>query len=159
MKSSILREHKFRLLFQFDIESQDFDNDDEISEKVNRYFTYMVEDKDEEDEMECNKKDIDDDIKELVVNFFRRYRIHREEIDELIKNNLKNWKIERMAHEDVNILRLCIYEMYYDDRIDEKVAINEAINLAKSYGNEKVAKLINGIIRTIYDNKNSIKEG
>lgn len=159
MKSSILREHKFRLLFQFDVTSQDFDNENEISEKVNRYCTYLIENKDDEDEMECNKKDINDDVKELLINFFRRYRIHKDEIDDLIKNNLKNWTIERMAKEDVNILRLCVYEMYYDDKIDEKVAINEAINLAKNYGNEKVAKLINGIIRTIYDSKNNTMEG
>lgn len=153
MRNSILREHKFRLLFQFDLQGQDFNNELEIKNKINTYFDYVLNLKDEEDEMDTDNNSIDEDVKELILNFFRRYNLHKNEIDEMIKKALKKWTMERMAYEDVNTLRLCVYEMYYDDKIDEKVAMNEAIELAKMYGNEKVAKFINGIIRTIYDEK------
>ncbi|MBM7650432.1 N utilization substance protein B [Bacillus ectoiniformans] len=71
------------------------------------------------------------------------------EIDELIKSNLEKWSFDRLAKVDRNILRLAIYEMKYSDDVPAKVAINEAVELAKYFSDEKSSKFINGILSKV----------
>ncbi len=71
-------------------------------------------------------------------------------IDALIKKYVKNWEIERMAIIDRNILRLACYELYYLDEIPPKVSINEAIELAKRFGDVDSPRFVNGILDKIY---------
>lgn len=71
------------------------------------------------------------------------------EIDELIKANLEKWSFDRLAKVDRNILRLAIYEMKYSDDVPLKVAINEAVELAKHFSDEKSSKFINGILSKV----------
>ena len=70
---------------------------------------------------------------------------HRDEIDEQLKKIAENWKLDRMARIDRNILRLGAYEILFADTPD-RVAINEAIELAKRYGNEQSSQFVNGIL-------------
>lgn len=77
-----------------------------------------------------------------------------DEIDNILKDSIKNWEINRIAKAELTILRLAIYEMYYDNTVDYKVAINEAVELAKVYGDNDADKFINGILGTIYKMKN-----
>ena len=77
-----------------------------------------------------------------------------EEIDKLIADNLESWDINRVAKAEITIIRLAIYEMYYDASIDIPVAINEAVELAKVYGDDKANKFVNGVLSTIYKKKN-----
>ena len=72
------------------------------------------------------------------------------ELDELISQHLKKgWTLRRISKVALSILRLAVYEMKYVDDVPQKVAINEAVNLAKEYGGEEDAKFINGILGTI----------
>lgn len=67
-------------------------------------------------------------------------------IDEKIAGSLKNWKIERISAVNKAILRLAITEILYSDDVPDKVAINEAIELAKPYGDDESPAFINGVL-------------
>lgn len=77
---------------------------------------------------------------------------HIKEIDEIIKKTATQWPIDQIAIVDRNVLRTGIYELLYEDKtaVPPKVAINEAIELAKSFGGENSGKFINGVLGTIY---------
>ncbi|MDO8602763.1 MAG: transcription antitermination factor NusB [Candidatus Omnitrophota bacterium] len=70
-------------------------------------------------------------------------------IDDLISKYTNNWNISRMAVIDKNVMRLCVYEMLYKDDIPLNVSINEAIELAKKYGDVDSGKFVNGILDKI----------
>ena len=78
-----------------------------------------------------------------------------DDINELIENNAKNWSINRFSKIDLSILQIAISEMLSDLNIPDKVSINEAIDLAKMYCEEKTPKFINGILGSVV---NEIKE-
>lgn len=69
-----------------------------------------------------------------------------EKIDAFINEISDSWKTARMGRVDLNILRLALYEMIYDDDIPTGVAINEAVELAKQYGGEESGSFINGLL-------------
>lgn len=69
-----------------------------------------------------------------------------EEIDALIESHAKNWVIKRMACVDRNILRFAVFELVFRTDIPRKVSINEAIEVAKKYGNTDSNKFVNGIL-------------
>ncbi len=73
-------------------------------------------------------------------------RKNREMIDQEIEKHSLNWKLNRMSYIDRNILRIAIFEILYCDEIPLKVAINEAIEIAKTYGDKSSAPFINGIL-------------
>jgi N utilization substance protein B len=72
-------------------------------------------------------------------------RRNREELDALLSRTAENWRVERMAATDRNVLRLGAYEILYADTPDA-VAINEALELAKRYGTAQSAQFVNGIL-------------
>lgn len=74
---------------------------------------------------------------------------HREEVDDLIRQAAENWRLERMALVDRNILRLGAYEICHSDDVPFVVAINEAVDLGKRYGSEESGAFINGILDKI----------
>ncbi len=77
---------------------------------------------------------------------------HREEIDTIIAKAAPEWPINQIAMVDRNILRLGLYELLYGnyEAVPPKVAINEAIELAKNFGGESSGKFINGVLGTVY---------
>ncbi|MED4653642.1 transcription antitermination factor NusB [Bacillus pseudomycoides] len=76
---------------------------------------------------------------------------HKEAIDEAIRQNLKKWKLERISIVDRSILRLAVYEMKYMEEIPHNVTINEAIEIAKTFGDEESRRFINGVLSNIKD--------
>lgn len=68
------------------------------------------------------------------------------EIDELIKGQAENWRLERMAPVDRNILRLAVYELLAEDEVPKVVVLDEAIELAKKYGSEQSSSFVNGVL-------------
>jgi len=74
---------------------------------------------------------------------------HKDVIDKLISDNATNWELNRMAVTDRNILRFATYELIYAKDIPPKVAINEAIDIAKKYGDKDSGKFVNGILDKI----------
>jgi len=73
---------------------------------------------------------------------------HLDEIDELLANCAKNWKIPRMAVVDRNLLRLAIYELKYLNEAPFQIIINEALEIAKDFGDVESSHFINGILET-----------
>lgn len=78
-----------------------------------------------------------------------------EDIDKIIEEFSDKWKVSQMTIVDRNILRIGVYELKMNDNIPEKVAIDEAIEVAKSYGGPSSGKFVNGILGAIY---NDMKE-
>ncbi len=91
---------------------------------------------------------------EEPVKVFTEYLVcgvaeHIKELDALISKYAENWELSRMATIDRNILRLAAFELLYSGDIPPKVAINEAIELAKKYGDKDSGKFVNGILDRI----------
>jgi len=77
---------------------------------------------------------------------------HKKEIDNIIKKAAPDWPLEQIAPIDRNALRIGLYELLFADRkeVPPKVAINEAIEIVKSYGGPNSGKFINGVLGTVY---------
>ncbi len=77
---------------------------------------------------------------------------HKSKIDKIIEKAAPEWPLEQITVVDRNVLRLGLYELLFGDRkeVPPKVAINEAIELAKAYGGESSGKFINGVLGTVY---------
>ncbi|WP_456432463.1 transcription antitermination factor NusB [Thermosulfuriphilus sp.] len=88
----------------------------------------------------------EDFARELVRGVLAR----KEEIDSTIKRHSRNWRLERMASIDRNILRIATYELLFRPDIPPKVSLNEAVELAKRFGSEDSAAFVNGILDAIY---------
>lgn len=73
-------------------------------------------------------------------------REHQKELDALIGRYATNWKVSRMQVVDRNILRIGAYELLWLDEVPAKVTMNEAIELAKDFGDDEAAKFVNGIL-------------
>jgi N utilization substance protein B len=74
---------------------------------------------------------------------------HRESIDKLISEHTTNWELKRIAVIDRNVLRFATYELLFKDDIPPKVSINEAIDIAKKYGDKDSGKFVNGVLDNI----------
>jgi transcription antitermination protein NusB len=75
---------------------------------------------------------------------------HSKDIDEKLTQFAPDWPIENMTLVDRNILRIGVYELVYNQNIPSKVAINEAIEIAKSFGGETSGKFVNGVLGAIF---------
>lgn len=84
-------------------------------------------------------------VKEIVYGTVT----YKNELDNLANKYMKDWTIDRLGFTDIAILRMAIYELIYSNTPDI-VVINEAIELAKAYSDDKVVKLINGVLDKIY---------
>lgn len=87
-------------------------------------------------------------VKEIVYGVIT----YKNDIDKIANESLNNWTIDRLGNTDAAILRMGIYELLYTDTPDV-VCINEAVELAKSYSDDEVRKMINGVLDKIYHNK------
>lgn len=74
---------------------------------------------------------------------------HRQALDAIIHHIATEWPIEQMAPVDRNILRLAAYEIMVDESAPPKVAINEAVELAKSFGSDSSGRFVNGVLGTL----------
>ncbi len=86
-------------------------------------------------------------IRESVENIID----HIDEIDATIKEFASNWPMEQMTLVDRNILRIGVYEIKFNDAIPGRVAINEAIEIAKGYSGQSSSKFVNGILGAVYN--------
>jgi N utilization substance protein B len=74
---------------------------------------------------------------------------HAKEIDDLLMRFSEGWPLERMSGTDRNILRMAIYELIYREDVPVSVTVNEAVELAKHYGDDDSGKFVNGILGNI----------
>lgn len=102
------------------------------------------------------KENNEDIIKDLDLSYINDvvFGVHNNlnDIDEAIKAALDKWKIDRISNVNLTILRLAVYEMKYVDDVPAKVAINEAIEIAKVYSDEKSVSFINGVLDKVLKN-------
>jgi N utilization substance protein B len=87
-----------------------------------------------------------DEAQPFAEQLVRGVRLHLAELDALISASSRNWRLERMARVDRNLLRLAVYELKFADEVPAKVAINEAIEIAKRYGTAESPAFVNGIL-------------
>ena len=104
--------------------------------------------------IERNLKDLGQDIDEpdFVWRIAKGIIEHLPEIDKVLEKAAPEWPLSQIALVDRNVLRLGLYELMYADpnEVPPKVAINEAIEIAKNYGGENSPKFVNGVLGTVY---------
>lgn len=127
------RDNAFKCIYQIGFEN--CNTDDKILE-----FCYQ-------------ENENDDEEKEYIEKVFLGVKERLNEIDEIILSKLKNWSIQRIAKVDLAILRLSIYEINFMNDIPVKVSVNEAVELAKTYGNNDSRVFINGVLAKVIENK------
>lgn len=130
MNRTAIRENAFKLIYSLEIQKQN-----DFKQQIEMYF--------ESENIESK------DAKEYIEDAVLGIENHKEEILRLIEKNLKSdWKIDRISKIDLAILKLAIYEIQYKD-IPFKVVINEAVELAKKYGEDSSKNFVNGILASI----------
>lgn len=93
-------------------------------------------------------------VKSLIVGVVKNI----EDIDKYIIKYATEWPLEQITMVDRNILRIGIYELVFDENIPAKVAINEAIEIAKTFGGASSGKFVNGVLGAIYKDLDIKKE-
>lgn len=138
-----LREHCFKLLF-----CADFYPTNEIQEQVDEYFT---EPKEEDDVSEGIGNIIHNPLLDTFDGGYVKSKVEKilevlPGLDEAINDVAQGWSTRRMGKVELTILRLALYEIRYDEDVPDKVAINEAVELAKKFGGDESPAFINGIL-------------
>lgn len=126
-----IREHVIKMLY-----CSGFHEEQEMEEQISMYIDKVL--------MPVSQRDY----------FIKRYKEVKEQlsqIDEIISEKSVGWSIARMAKIDLNILRLAVYEIKFDDSIPVKVSIDEAVEIAKVYGGDSSPSFINGILAKVLD--------
>jgi len=140
MTRSLVRECIFKLVFRLE-----FNSLDEIPEQVRLFFEDSVVD----EEGPMPGSEIPGDDADYIRGKFESICSKLPEIDEKISSSSKGWSIERIGKVELSVLRLGIYEMLYDEDIPVGVAIDEAVELAKKYGQDGASSFVNGILASL----------
>ena len=130
MNRSAIRENAFKLIYSLEIQKTE-----NIEEQIDLFF---------------ESNDIkDEEAKKHIKNVILGIEKNKEQILANIEENLKeDWKLNRISKMDLSILELAIYEIEFSE-VPYKVAINEAVELAKKYGEDKSKNFVNGILASI----------
>jgi len=128
-KRTLARNYALQFLYQIDITKE------ETNEALENFWK--------------SQDDINDSVQEFANILIKGTLDKLETIDKLIAKRATNWQLKRMAVVDRNILRLATYELIHLKDIPPKVSINEAIELAKKYGDIESGKFVNGILDKI----------
>lgn len=130
MNRTEMRENAFKLIYSLEIQKVE-----NVQEQINLYF-------------ESNNI-TDEEARKYIANAVNGIEEHQEEILKDIETNLKEeWKLSRISKMDLTILKLAIYEIKFTD-VPNKVSINEAVELAKKYGEDKSKNFVNGILASV----------
>ena len=124
------REHLVIMLFQ-----SEFHETEELPEQMKYYMESVAAPESEEEEY-------------IKSKYEKTYAI-KDEIDQLLEQVSEGWKVKRMSKVDLSIMRLAVYEMKYDEEIPVGVAINEAVEIAKKYGQDSSPSFVNGILAKV----------
>ncbi|MCI5584636.1 MAG: transcription antitermination factor NusB [Lachnospiraceae bacterium] len=135
MNRRSLREQVFKILFRVE-----FNSAEEMEEQCRLFLEY--------EDMDISEKD-----GALITERFNAVQDKLDQIDSMINERTRGWTTERMGKVDLAILRLALFEMKFDEAIPEGVAINEAVELAKKFGQEESAGFINGVLAKFADTK------
>ena len=125
-KRTKARERAVQALYQIDVAASDLD---EALERFWRSF-----------------EPVEREVREIAEEYVRGVARFRRAIDDAIEGVSANWRLDRMAKVDRNVLRLAVYELNHKSDVPVKVVLNEAIELGKKYGSESSGAFINGIL-------------
>jgi N utilization substance protein B len=131
MKRREAREYAFKLVYELGVQTEK----DTVS---------LIEDTAREQEFTPDG---------YIENVVQGITEKKDELDALISESAKGWKLERLSAASLAIMRLAAYEMLYVEDVPFSVAINEAVELAKTYDHEKAPKFINGTLNAIAEKK------
>ena len=139
MKRSEEREQVFKLLFRVE-----FNPIEEMAEQEQLFSEDLPESEDlfmNSDAKRLAEKDAD-----KIRDKYEKIAAKLPQIDEMINEKTLGWDTERMAKVDLTIIRLAVFEIKFDDDIPTGVAINEAVELAKKFGQDGSASFVNGVL-------------
>ena len=122
------REQLFKLLFRVEFNSMD-----DMPEQVKLFF--------EDDEIEYTEKAMD-----AIRAKYEVIQGKLAEIDKLLDEKAEGWNTARMGRVELTVLRIAVYEILFDEEVPSTVAINEAIEIAKKYGQEASGGFVNAIL-------------
>ncbi|SFU91261.1 NusB antitermination factor [Butyrivibrio sp. INlla21] len=128
MNRSLLREQVFKLLFRVE-----FNSKEEMPEQE-ELFTSAVDN-------DFSTADAD-----YIRDKYEKIAEKLDDIDKAINDKTKGWDTARMAKVDLTIIRLAVYEIQYDETVPTGVAINEAVELAKKFGQDGSPAFVNGVL-------------
>lgn len=143
MSSYRSKSREIVLQILFGLNFNDYKTED-YEDVINSFEEEFRENDEEIDVKFLNKEYCQDVLNGIISN--------QVQIDNLIQQNLKRWKIERLPKVDLSILRLATYEMCFKN-LDPRIAINEALNLSKKFCGDKAPSYINGVLNSIKDVK------
>ena len=123
-----LREHIFLLLFRVE-----FNNPEDMPEQLRMFF--------EDDETYFSEKD-----EAYITEKYEKIMEKKSELDGLLDEKAEGWDVKRMGKIELAVLRLALYEMKYDEDVPTSVAINEAVELAKKFGQDNSGSFVNAIL-------------
>lgn len=132
------REHIFKMLF-----CRDFYTGEEWKEQAEQYLDSL--------ELPAGQDALTEEEREALLTKAEAVSLKAAELDEKIDRAAEGWKTRRMGKVDLTILRLALYEMEYDEKIPTKVAINEAVDIAKKFGGDESPGFVNGILARLVD--------
>ena len=137
LSRSALREHIFKIVF-----SSAFRHGEDFDDYIPIYFESITDTDDK-------RKNLSESDIRYIGDKSRQVIMMSEGIDSLISGYAKGWSFSRLGKAELAILRLSIFEIKYDESIPQNVAINEAVELAKAYGDEQAPGFINGILSSV----------
>lgn len=146
MKRRLAREIAVQSMYQMEMNEVD----------ANEAVTMLLTEAMEENEGEVELSDVDATrafVLELVNGTWSR----KDAIDGLLEDYLKGWQISRLSKVDRQVLRLATYEMIFRDDVPGKVAVNEAIELAKHFGSPESGKFVNGVLGKMIQDIDQLK--
>jgi N utilization substance protein B len=123
-----LREQIFKLLFRIE-----FNTKEEMQEQTELFF--------EDEENQADEADM-----AYITDKFNKIYEKLDEIDSFLNEKVEGWNTGRMGKVDLTILRLAVYEIRFDGDIPTGVAINEAVELAKKFGQDSSPSFVNGVL-------------
>ncbi|WMT42619.1 transcription antitermination factor NusB [Paenibacillus sp. D2_2] len=147
MKRRLAREIAVQSLYQMEM------NEVEAVEAVRMLITEATG----ENESEVEIKNVDQ-AEEFVLELVNGTWSHKVEIDRVLSDYLKGWQISRLSKVDRQVLRLAVYEMVYREDVPGKVAVNEAIEVAKHFGTGESGKFVNGVLGKMVHEIDQVKE-
>lgn len=138
-----MREHCFKMLF-----GAEFYTAEETSGQTAQYFDSPEEDDTtaEGDVEVIHQVGVKESDRTFLIDRVEGIIAKVPELDEKINSVAKGWKTNRMGKVELTILRQAAYEILYDSEVPAKVAINEAVDLAKKYGGKEAPAFINGVL-------------
>ena len=131
-----LRDRSFKLLFR-----KEFNSPEDMPEQVRLFFFFSEYGTSQDEDSEFVRSRYDNIISRI------------EEIDSIIDDNSEGWKTDRMGKVELSLLRLAVYEMLFDDDIPTAVAMDEAVVLAKTYGQDNSGAFVNAILTKVKESK------